>query len=218
MHLLFLALIAILAAPCHALMDDSGGSSSASGGGVTVGDAVSGGTNSTVLYKDSSGDVASSSSLTFDGSSLGLTLIDFGDITATARSCGPNRCLDLEGFGSGSFRLYGKTGFSGQVTLSSNVYTSGGDPVDGGCGTSPTMTGNNMAMKITVGSGDPNECFVGFATTWITTPICVATGSDPATPVFVNSALSDATSLTLDWADSGDLSGDVIFVHCFGDQ
>lgn len=48
-------------------------------GGVTVGNAVTGGTNSTVLFKDGSGNVGSSSNLGWNGSVLSVT----GNVTVT---------------------------------------------------------------------------------------------------------------------------------------
>ena len=87
----FLALVAVFAVPCHALMDDSGGSSSASGGGVTVGDSVSGGTANRLLFEDGSSLLGEDSTLSFNSTTKAFTAsgtVALGTTTITVPGSG----------------------------------------------------------------------------------------------------------------------------------
>ena|SRR5215469_16958216 len=64
--------------------------------------------------------------------------------------------------------------------------------VNNGCGTSPTIVGNDVHGTITMGTNSPTYCTVQFVTAWGATPDCmVSTASTTATAV-----TASATSFT----------------------
>lgn len=61
------------------------------------------------------------------------------------------------------------------VTSARFVATGGTSPSMGACGTSPSVAGNDSAMRVTVGTGGAaTSCAVTFSTSWSTAPVCVA--------------------------------------------
>lgn len=64
------------------------------------------------------------------------------------------------------------------------------------CGTSPSVTGSDAAGQITVGTSNPTQCTLTFATTYGSAPACVISGA-PAANVKNAAALISSTSATV---------------------
>jgi hypothetical protein len=89
-------------------------------------------------------------------------------------------------------------------------------PTLSSCGSSPTVTGGSFGFLITVGTGSPGSCTFTFATSYTTTPSCIAT-TYGSTFVTYFSSLS-ATAGTLDINTTSFTDGQQVAVHCIGDQ
>lgn len=108
-----------------------------SGGGVTVGAAISGGTPNEVLYGDSSGNVAQSLNLTFDGSTLGVGISNTVLLAAAAQifsltgvggSNNENLSIDLDSATANQIDLSSTTGVTG-VNFGSMAVMSNGTQI-----------------------------------------------------------------------------------------
>lgn len=65
----------------------------------------------------------------------------------------------------------------GGGVLSGVLRSSMGAPTISGCGTGPSVNGNNQAAEVTMGTGSPTGCTITFATEtgYSAPPICVVT-------------------------------------------
>jgi hypothetical protein len=73
-------------------------------------------------------------------------------------------------------------------------------PVLSGCGTAPSFTGSDVAMKLTTGSA-ATTCTVTFGTPFVTAPACVITAQGGAVqPTYTTSVT--AISMTVDIAST----------------
>lgn len=68
---------------------------------------------------------------------------------------------------NGNFNLYLDTVGHLRITGSTPALTS--------CGTSPAITGTDIAGVVTMGTGSPTGCVITFATTYTAAPTCVVT-------------------------------------------
>lgn len=74
----------------------------------------------------------------------------------------------------GAYNLY--------FTKSQHILTFGApSPVLSGCGTAPSIVGNDLSFKVTTGTGT-TTCIVTFVTPYLTAPQCVVTPYNSATP------------------------------------
>lgn len=98
---------------------------------------------------------------------------------------------------------------AGSVAFTSHLTTSGTAPTLGACGTSPSISGNDIAGKVTVGSGGiATSCTITFASVYATAPHCfinnqttiVAVQAVPSTTTLVmNSTLAFTAGAVLDY-------------------
>lgn len=51
----------------------------------------------------------------------------------------------------------------------------GAAPTPSGCGTSPSVSGTDIAGTVTMGTASPTGCTITFATTYVSAPDCVVT-------------------------------------------
>lgn len=87
--------------------------------------------------------------------------------------------------------------------------------VIGSCGTSPSVSGNDMVGKITVGTGGvATSCAITFATTWTSAPVCVAQSE---TDISAFKVVSTTTALTITAAAPFTASS-ILNYHCIGKQ
>lgn len=63
------------------------------------------------------------------------------------------------------------------------------------CGTSPTITGTDVAGTVTMGTGSPTGCVITFNVRYVLAPHCVVTWI--ATPLASQSYATSATAITL---------------------
>lgn len=69
----------------------------------------------------------------------------------------------------------GTTNPAGKLHVSGgHIHVSGTVPGVSGCGTAPTIQGNDVAGKITIGGGPGTSCNLTFASAWPTAPVCTA--------------------------------------------
>lgn len=79
-----------------------------------------------------------------------------------------------------------------------HLITSGKKPSLGStCGTSPSVTGNDYAGKITTGTAAPTSCTLTFANTYGTAPSCIIDGSGPTNVKIGGNFMSSTTATTL---------------------
>lgn len=94
---------------------------------------------------------------------------------------------------------------------STKLYFTGTDPSVSSCGTTPSITGSDIAGKVTFGTGTVTSCTVTFASAWASAPPCVITGDDSAVRY---AATTSTTALTI--TTSASAPSDVVMYHCFG--
>lgn len=83
--------------------------------------------------------------------------------------------------------------------------------VGGSCGTSPTIAGKDLAIKVTTGTGSPTSCTVTFGTAYANAPVCTANASATTT------ALNVATTTTTVIVSAAALTAsEVLHVVCHG--
>ena len=63
------------------------------------------------------------------------------------------------------------------------------------CGTTPAITGTDLAGIVTMGTGTPTGCVITFNTPYVTAPVCVVAWI--ATPLASQSYVTSATAITL---------------------
>lgn len=91
--------------------------------------------------------------------------------------------------------------------------TVGTAPAIGVCGTSPSLTGKDSAMKVTVGTGGvATTCSVTFGATWTNPPTCIAQND---TDRVSYSMVTTATALTIT-ATAAITASSKFHVVCFG--
>lgn len=84
-------------------------------------------------------------------------------------------------------------------------------PVLSSCGTSPTITGNDMAGTVTMGTGTPTGCVITFNSAKSSAPHCVVTWI--ATPLASQSYATSTTAITLTQTGT---SSNVVKYICMG--
>jgi hypothetical protein len=127
------------------------------GGGVTVGAAVTGGTNSTVLYRDSSGNLGSDTDFQFDGTSVGIGTAPSAKLHVMATSVpfrvgyDASNYLALSVSSTGNYTFQG-AGTSPNFTIHGGIASGAG----GSCsitGTTGNVTSAGGRLEISGGSG-----------------------------------------------------------------
>lgn len=98
-----------------------------------------------------------------------------------------------------------------QLVSYGHIEISSGTPVLSACGSSPSIVGNDMTGKITIGGGVQTSCTVTFYTPWSNAPACW-TNSNTALTSFT--ATTTSTALTL--AAGATFGGDIIMYGCLG--
>ncbi len=81
-----------------------------------------------------------------------------------------------------------------EVDFNSHHIVSGPKPTVSVCGSSPSVTGNDVAGQVTTGTALPLSCTVTFAKTYGTAPACVVTGAPPSGGSNVGSIVSSTTA------------------------
>jgi len=90
-----------------------------------------------------------------------------------------------------------------------HIDTNGTAPSLSSCGTSPSVTGNDMTGRVTIGTGTPTSCTVTFSTAYDDAPSCNVTG-DAATTNYAASMSTTVLTITSNF----DMSGDVVVYNC----
>lgn len=113
----------------------------------------------------------------------------------------------------------GNTSPTGSVTFTYSILSSapqgkpalavGGHIVAGGgavgvssCGTSPSVSGNDFAGKVTLGTGTVNSCQVDFNESYPSAPVCVANFSSQTSSSTVINVASATSSLVMNFSAS----------------
>lgn len=96
-----------------------------------------------------------------------------------------------------------------KVTLSGKLLSSGTAPTLSSCGSTPSISGNAIAGKVTIGSGATTSCTATFASAFANAPACVIAGDNTAV---VYAATTSTTALTI--TSSADMASDVISYVC----
>lgn len=111
----------------------------------------------------------------------------------------------------------GQIGYDNQngVYFPGKLYTSNNQtaPSVNACGTTPTITGTNLAGTIIEGTGTVTSCQMNFATAFPATPYCVASTNSAATPVGVAATPNGVT-----FSQVGSAASTRITYLCFGQQ
>lgn len=82
------------------------------------------------------------------------------------------------------------------------------------CGTSSTVSGNDTAGKITIGTGTPSACTITFSRAFAVAPSCYAVDETTAAKNAVTAA-STTTAVVLTFA-AATVNSDVIAYICIG--
>jgi hypothetical protein len=90
-----------------------------------------------------------------------------------------------------------------------HLEVTGATPALTSCGTSPSISGTDIAGTVTMGTGSPTGCVITFATAYTTTPYCQVIWV--ATPLASQSYVVSTTALTLTQTDT---SGNKIVYQC----
>lgn len=119
---------------------------------------------------------------TGDGTGNGTAKIDFQTVDANQGTGSTARAVTTR------FRL--RDGHA--VSLTAAV------PTLSGCGTSPSITGTDMAGRITLGTGSPTACVVTFNKAYTTNaPACTAGNEDSNTATRIPKVTTSTTTMTL---------------------
>lgn len=97
------------------------------------------------------------------------------------------------------------------ATTQDKIGLTGGTPALSSCGTSPSITGNDLAGTVTMGTGTPTGCVITFSSPYQTAPHCVVTWI--ATPLASQSYATSVTAITLTQTAT---SSNVVKYACFG--
>jgi hypothetical protein len=121
------------------------------------------------------------------------------------------------GQATGGDRGLGTVNLASSVLINSvPMFRSGAPTCSNNCGTSPSVTGNNSAMRVTMGAtGTPRSPFlVLFSTPWNAAPACIAqlTTATTTTVSVTNATTTGVTVNTL----VGPAQGDVYAIVCPG--
>ncbi len=145
-----------------------------------------------------------SNGLTTDSS--GGSLIDTtGNASSDGNANGGDYSINL-GTGHGSGR-------QGIMTINGHLYFGNAAPSVSSCGVSPSVSGNDNAGVISVGSGVVTSCTLTFNTHWVTNaPVCVL--SDDSTAV--TGDISSVSTSSVVFGFSATLGSGHIYYHCFG--
>lgn len=84
-------------------------------------------------------------------------------------------------------------------------------PVLTSCGTTPAITGNDMAGTVTMGTGTPTGCVITFAAAYAVAPFCLVVWI--ATPLASQSYATSTTAITLTQTAT---SSNVVKYMCVG--
>lgn len=100
-----------------------------------------------------------------------------------------------------------------EITQDGQINYKGTAPAVSACGSSPSIVGNDVTGRVTVGTGGvATSCTVTFNATWTNAPICVANNE---TTTLLARASATATVLTITSA-SAFTASDTIGYRCFG--
>lgn len=104
-------------------------------------------------------------------------------------------------------------GTRGTFNVNAHIVTAGSSPSLSSCGTSPTISGNDNAGKVTIGTGGvTTTCVLTFNQTWTTAPSCFANNE---TSIVLVQAVSTTTTVTLNVTLPFGAS-DVVSYNCVG--
>lgn len=103
--------------------------------------------------------------------------------------------------------------FAGTTVQAPKLVSNGTAAVIGACGTSPSVSGSDSAMQITVGTGGAaTSCAVTFSSTYTTPPVCVAQNN---TDRVAYSMVTTATTATIT-ATAAFTAGSIFHLICIG--
>ena len=176
--------------------------------GDGAGAAINGGaTGSTLIGQGAGSGITSGNNNVMIGPSAGSTTtigtdnIIIATRGATTGSAGIGNTLRLQGNSSSAALLCTGTNtttpsctFAGDVNIP-HIAATGTAPTLTSCGTSPAISGGDLAGTVTMGTGAPTGCIITFATAYSTAPHCVV--SWRATPLATQSYAVSTTAITL---------------------
>lgn len=96
---------------------------------------------------------------------------------------------------TGAATFSSTTAHTGLATFSGHIAGGGTAPALTACGTSPSISGTDLAGTVTMGTGTPTGCVITFNVTYGTAPHCAVTWR--ATPLASQSYTISATAITL---------------------
>jgi len=99
-----------------------------------------------------------------------------------------------------------------EFEIATHLVTGTTTPGVSSCGTDPSISGTDMAMEVTVGSGTITSCTASFSREWTSIPVCVVTGDNTG----VEYAITTLTGNTVVVEGSADMAGDSLYVLCLG--
>lgn len=132
-------------------------------------------------------------------SNIGQNTISAGTITCTAATATGNWVSPQRVEGGGSFTCNDGaattiTRYSGALSLL-RVRANGTAPALTSCGTTPAITGSDLAGEVTMGTGSPTGCVITFNVSYTSAPYCTVTWQ--ATPLAAQSFVVAADKITL---------------------
>ena len=97
------------------------------------------------------------------------------------------------------------------LDVKGHIANSGFSAVMGSCGTSPSLSGNDMRGTITLGTGTVPSCAITFASSYPTIPYCVASWSGTTAPVALSTVASN-TGLQINFPTSVTAGGMITYI------
>lgn len=110
-----------------------------------------------------------------------------------------------------------------EVDKNGHIITSGPKPTVTQCGTSPSVTGNDEAGKVTTGTANPLYCLVTFANAYSNAPACIVTGGAGGNGringgLFASSSTSGFSFAASSTSAYGTMTSWVVMYQCQGIQ
>jgi hypothetical protein len=98
-----------------------------------------------------------------------------------------------------------------RLEVAGHLTFEGTAPTVSACGTSPSIVGNDVAGKVTTGTGSITSCTLTFATAWVNAPMCFVNAQ---TGIALLRATPTTTTLVID--SVGTITSYLIDYHCIG--
>lgn len=107
----------------------------------------------------------------------GVDLTAIGETNVNARiDAAGTGTLTLNGTATGNILASRATVFSSYASIGTKIHAAGSAPAVSSCGTTPAISGSDLAGLVTTGTGTPTSCTITFNVAYAAEPYCVVRG------------------------------------------